>query len=279
MRRNLVFVRAGKNSLHREAIAGDPQRNWDCAVSWYTEPPNETIAEHYSAGGVNKFDAFVQVYAGNLSDRGYLHVLLLDDDVRFRPGDISRLFEICEREALQLCQPSLAWGTNANHLVTVRNPACIVRQVRFVEVMVPCFSRSTLEELLPTFSLTRSTWGIDWAWASLLDGQKRITVVDAIQVLHTKPVNLQEGPFYFYMRSLGVEPSVELQAMQRKFPLPGAVTTLDAGHKYFLPLPRELNRQLMWLIERFKPPLHLAARALARLHSRLKPQSSRSHAG
>ena len=38
MREFLVFFRAGAKSLHGEALAGDPNRNWDCCVSWYSKP-------------------------------------------------------------------------------------------------------------------------------------------------------------------------------------------------------------------------------------------------
>ena len=271
MRSNLVFVRAGSHSLHREAIAADPERNWDCCVSWYIQPPAESIAEHYSAAGSNKFDAFAAVYASTLRGLGYHRFLLVDDDVRFKPGDISRLFDICEQEDLQLCQPALAWGTHANHLVTLRNPACVVRQVRFIEVMAPCFSRRMLEELLPTFTLTRSTWGIDWAWASLLNGRHCIAVVDAVQVQHTKPVDSRDGAFYVYMRALGVDPAAEQQMIRQRFPSPGAPNTIEGPHRYRWALARALNRKLMWSLEKLKPSLHWLAQALAGQRSQRKP--------
>ena len=263
MRPHLVFVRAGSKSLHREAIAADPQRNWDCCVSWYIQPPEESIAEHYSATGSNKFDAFADLYASTLRGRGYRRFLLLDDDVRFRPGDISRLFDICEREDLQLCQPALAWGTHASHLVTLRNPACVVRQVCFIEVMAPCFSARMLDELLPTFTLTRSTWGIDWAWASLLDGRHCIAVVDAVAVQHTKPVDTVDGAFYNYMRTLGVDPVAELQMVRQRFPSRGAPNTIEGPHVYRWAPARALSRKLMWLLEKLKPSFHQLSQALA----------------
>lgn len=164
MRDYLVFVRAGARSLHRRAIEEDSRRNWDCCVSWYSDPPpEESVAERYDHRGANKYEAFAQTFHDAQARQSYRYVLLLDDDVKFRPGDISRFFDICDHEQLELSQPALAWGTHANFPVTLWNPACRVRQVGFVEVMAPCFSRTALEQLLPTFTLTRSTWGIDHA--------------------------------------------------------------------------------------------------------------------
>ncbi len=55
----LVFVRAGNGSLHPRLLAENPDRNWDCCVSWYVPPLPEHLAEHYSAGGFNKLDGFL----------------------------------------------------------------------------------------------------------------------------------------------------------------------------------------------------------------------------
>ena len=42
----LVFVRAGNKSTHQRLLAENPDRNWDCCVSWYVPPPSENLAEH-----------------------------------------------------------------------------------------------------------------------------------------------------------------------------------------------------------------------------------------
>ncbi len=67
--------------------------------------------------------------------------------------------------------------------------------------MAPVFSRAALENLLDTFLLTRSTWGIDWARSSKLRGERAIHVVDAIAMKHSKPVNVTEGAFYSRLRA------------------------------------------------------------------------------
>lgn len=251
-RDHLVFVRAGANSLHLQTLLDDPGRSWDCFISWYVTPSHTGGAEYQGSDGMNKLDAFVIASESSLRDHAYRYVLLLDDDIRFKPGDISRLFAICERERLHLCQPSLTWGTNINHPVTLWNPICTVREVGFVEVMAPCFSREALLALLPSFRLTVSTWGVDYAWAALLKDKLPLTVVDAVQVDHIKEVDLADGPFYRYMKGMGVDPEQECAEVVRKISgMPVRATTGD-DHRYRWPLPQVVNRRLMWLAETLK---------------------------
>jgi hypothetical protein len=257
MRDYLVFFRAGANSLHRRLLAEDPGRNWDCCVSWYCPPPAETGAEYYVSGGDNKLEAFAAFCRDNLADLPYRRYLVVDDDILFAPGDISRLFDLCQAHDTYLCQPALRWGTHASHDVTLWNPLCQVRQTSFIEVMTPCFSREAMRQLLPTFTLTRSTWGIDYAWASLLQGQGRIAIVDSVQVAHVKPVDLGGGAFYRMLESRGIDARAEYGAVKQAYPAFGPLRTLPGGHVLASPLlPAWLGRPLVRLMESLKKRLH-----------------------
>jgi hypothetical protein len=256
----LVFVRAGKSSLHEQMLKDDPGRNWDCCVNaWGLPFTPDPIAEYTEAGGINKFEAFVEIYKKTLSklERPYRYVMLIDDDLQFQPGDVSRFFELCDRRQLYLTQPAIAWGSNANHLVNICNPVCEVRNVSFIEVMAPCLSAQAVDDLKCTFMLTRCTWGIDYAWSSLLVGKQRISVVDAVQMHHTKPMDKSGGPFYQMLRRLDIDPEQELAAVHERYPPFGPMHTLSDGHCYRWPLPRGLNeRALAWMEDR-KIDVHL----------------------
>jgi hypothetical protein len=261
----LVFVRAGEGSLHRRLLQEDPQRNWDCCVSWYIEPPAEQLAEFYCGGGFNKFDGFLEFWRQRPADCGYRQLLLLDDDVYLRPGDISRFFGLCERYQTYLSQPALHWFTNTTLNALVRNPVCELRRVSYVEVMAPCFSQAALGELLGTFALTRSTWGTDLAWAGVIAGRRPIYVVDAIGMDHTRAGDGRPGLFYRRLAALGVDPHAELKAMQEKYPQVRTCRTLAHGHIYRPGIPRALAPGLMWLFERLKFIVRLRKRTLFRL--------------
>lgn len=252
----LVFFRAGAASLHPRLIAQEPNRNWDCCVSWYVAPRPESLAEYYEETGTNKFNAFAAFYKKTISNSQYQYVLVVDDDIDFAPGDISRLFTLCETYQLYLAQPSLRWGTHANHDVTLHNPACVIRRTRFVEVMAPCFSRRALERLQPTFELNSSTWGIDYAWSSLLAGEGKIAIVDAIQVDHTKAVSLDGGAFYLKLKTAGIDPVAEYGRIKESYSRFGSLSTERSGHRLVIPLPGFIGILVVRLFEGIKKRMH-----------------------
>lgn len=256
MRKFLVFFRAGTNSLHPRIIAEDPLRNWDCCVSWYSQPLSETCADRYITGGENKLEAFRDFFRSAANDSPYEYYLVVDDDIDFAPGDISRFFDLCEKYALFLAQPALRWGTNSNHDVTLWNPICRIRASRFIEVMAPCFSHQAVEQLFDTFSLSKSTWGIDYAWSSLLQDSNRISIVDAIRVAHTKPVNLLDGAFYRKMKALGASPEQEYGHIKSSFPSFGGNRSEKTGHRFALPLPNFVGDPLTKFFEKLKKNIH-----------------------
>jgi hypothetical protein len=261
----LVFIRAGEGSLHRRLLAEDPGRNWDCCVSWYvTTPQPEQGAEYYSGGGFNKFDGFLEFWGQRPAGLEYRHLLLLDDDVYLRPGDVSRFFLLCERYQTYLAQPALHWFTNTTLNALVRNPACLLRRVNYVEVMAPCFSQAALAELIGTFGLTRSTWGTDLAWAGQINGRHPIYVVDAIGMDHTRAGDGRPGLFYRRLTAMGVDPYQELRAVQARYPALRSCRTQPGGHVYRAALPAALAPSVMWLIERAKFIVRLRKRALFR---------------
>lgn len=252
-RKYLVFVRAGPSSLHPRLLAEDPARNWDCVVNyWHSSAPAEHAAEIYCTGGVNKFDGFLEFWRTDSRSRNYRYYLLLDDDVIFEPGDVSRLFELSERHSTALSQPALKWSTYYNLNVTLANSACEIRSVSFVEVMAACFSAATLEQMLPTFSLSLSTWGIDWAWACLLKGEGRLHVIDAVTIEHTKPVDVKSGALYRMLKARGVDFDGELLQARRQYGEFGSMRTLLGPHVYRKGLPRAVGFVLLRVIESLK---------------------------
>lgn len=227
----LVFFRAGGNSFHDVILAQDPRRNWDCCVNWYLEGQPEGSAELYLSGGDNKFEGLVKfLRRTGLADH-YEYVLALDDDLLFRPGDVSRYFDICRANALYLSQPALEWRSHFSHYVTLRNPVCRLRRVTFVEVMAPCFSRAALRELRKTFLYTKSTYGIDWAWSAEVGHFKSFHVVDEIPILHTRPIDRSQGAFYRKLREWGVNPDSDNASVFARYPdFARIMRTCRTGH-------------------------------------------------
>ena len=250
----LVFVRAGKDSWHQRLLRENPARNWDCCVNWYVEPKDETEADFYCTAPqtINKLQGFLEFRKQFGEHWPYRYVLLLDDDIYLRPGDLNHFFSICSYYQTYLSQPAQRWFTHTTLNSLVRNPTCILRRVSFVEGMAPCFSAAALEELIHTFDWTKSIWGTDWAWGSLLQDREAVHVVDAVALYHTRTGNGRKTLFYQRLLAMGVEPGEELRSIQRRFPgFPGP-RTFRTGHVYRPGIPEVAATGLMLLFERFK---------------------------
>ena len=251
-RRFLVFFRAGRNSLHPRLIAEDPQRNWDCCVSWYSDPQPDSAIEFSCVGGDNKLEGFLAFKEQVHGPLPYDYILLADDDVYFRPGDISRLFDVCDGYKTYLTQPSLKWRTHYNLNVTLANPACILRRVSFVEIMAPCLSAQALADLIDTFDSSRSTWGVDLTWAGRSQDKRPLHVVDTVRIEHTKIMDKSGGAFYRKMKAIGVDPEDELLTSQRNFPNFVGMRTERRGHVYRPGIPRVMRRPALAFFEKMK---------------------------
>jgi hypothetical protein len=79
-----------------------------------------------------------------------------------------------------------------------------------VESMMPLITGEAVRLLEDDLRLAVSGYGVDIAFHHVLGPQRRLAIVDAIVVSHTKPIDPQDGPFYRYLRSIGVEPREEL---------------------------------------------------------------------
>jgi hypothetical protein len=250
----LVFIRAGSDSWHSRLLAESPDRNWDCCVNWYIEPPTESGADYYCTAPetINKLQGFREFRRQFGSSWPYRYVLLLDDDLYLRSGDLNHFFRLCDYYQTYLSQPAQRWFTHTTLNSLVRNPACILRRVTFVEGMAPCFSAAALAELIHTFDWTKSIWGTDWAWGCLLQDRPAVHVVDAIALEHTRSGNGRRTLFYQRLLAMGVEPGEELRGIQRRFPLFPGPRTQQSGHIFDPRIPASTAGSVMRMFESLK---------------------------
>lgn len=189
--RNLVIPRVGRNSLHRQWLHGTARRNWDLHLC-----PFETLASAAHAGCSSsevipgpKWAGLRELLTTWNGWRDYDYIWLPDDDILTTADNLNRFFAIAAALKWDLCAPALNENSYYAHYSTMRNFNCTARRMGFVEIMVPCFSRAALEQLLPTLALSDTGWGwgLDSVWPKLL-GYERMGVIDATAVLHTRPV-------------------------------------------------------------------------------------------
>jgi len=219
-RRYLVYVAASENAGVSQAFLCSNPRTFDLAVRYYAQPgthdPLYETAEYVLTGGLSKLHSAARFLQGqNLLDR-YDGYLFLDGDIEFDCGDLDRLFAFTSAFHFDLAQAALIAGSHSSWYVTGASRAFVCRETSFVEIMAPYFSRAALKAVLPTFDQSISGYGLDFAWPAILEGN-RIGVVDQIGMRHIKRIDLLDGAFYRYLRSISVDPQAEQDMMLKRY--------------------------------------------------------------
>lgn len=205
--RNLVLVRAGDASQHPLWLGG--QRDFDVVVQYYGTQPGRFAdgADHYHHDQVNDLRTFSALRRLLLENPNYLSdydcFFFPDDDIATDASTISALFALHRELGLGISQPALSEDSYFSHPMMLAHPGIALRQVNFVEVMCPMFSKRALLRCLPTFDQSITSWGLDWVWQTLLPAAgERAAIIDCLPVRHTRPVGggdnylgLDESPF------------------------------------------------------------------------------------
>jgi hypothetical protein len=201
-RPNLVIIRAGHKSLHRQwpAFIDKEDRNWDLCVSWYENdlPVDIEDSEHFfHQPEGRKFSAVADLLTKYPKLMEYENFWLPDDDLEISWRDINRMFNIFRRMRLELAQPALTSSSHSfvNHLVTAQDPNYFLRFCDFVELMCPLFSRELIELCLPAFRGTVMAFCLDHIWGGLQGRVPgRTAIIDDVAVAHTRPMGANYDP-------------------------------------------------------------------------------------
>lgn len=189
-RKSLVIVRAGDQSLHPGWIEGS-HRDFDLLVSYYGTTPDlyKDQADHYEMRRGPKWSCIADLLAERpeLLDR-YQSFWFPDDDIFATTDTLNRMFALFHGFELALAQPALTPDSYHSWPFLLQRSEYVLRFSNFVEVMVPIFDRAALQACLPTFSESRSGWGLDWLWPRRCPRPEAIAIIDATPVRHTRPV-------------------------------------------------------------------------------------------
>lgn len=210
--RNLVVVRAGVSSLHRQWRNSDcVAREWDLVVSRYDGSPDNTpellLLHHYRGA---KLEGLLHLFNENPELLEiYDFFFLPDDDLLMAECDITRLFTLMNKYEVSLGQPSLTKDSFVSRHITVHNTFTSARFSNWVESMAPCFSKTALQNCLLSFGSNLTGWGVECLWSRLLETE-RIAVIDAVQARHTRPFG---GPNHAHVSTRGGSALCEMIAL------------------------------------------------------------------
>jgi hypothetical protein len=186
MAKNLIVVRSGANSLHREWLTGG-HPNFDLVLCAYQAFESDGLPMVLMPG--QKWTGLYQYLSSDQSWRNYDYIWMPDDDISTNSSTINRFFQLCHENKIELAAPALSEQSFFSHSITMVNKAFRARRTSFVELMVPCFSVDFLARALETLRLSKSGtgFGLESLWAHLLNYQG-IFIFDEVPVWHTRPV-------------------------------------------------------------------------------------------
>jgi hypothetical protein len=139
----------------------------------------------------------------------YEGILFLDDDLELL-FDPDSFFSVCHEYGLDLAQPSLAHDSASGFAITKQHPSLKMRTTNWVEIMAPYMKRAFLDDMLHSFDLSISGFGLDIYWGHHLGALRTAAILDEFAMRHVKSNDLINGAFYEYLRSAGIDPHDEL---------------------------------------------------------------------
>jgi hypothetical protein len=212
MKKNLIIAPAGDNSLFIDWL-GENQSFDVCTI--YFGDSDEIFNEYKKNSKFcikNKGQKWHLIYSfikeniNNISQ--YDFFWFPDDDLKTNVNDINTIFEISKKYDLELCQPSMTGHVSYQIERKVENS--LLRFTSFVEIICPMMSKNTCFNLLETFIINESGWGLDYLWPKLLGySQDKIAIIDKVEVEHTRPVGSN------YSNRFKKEPMQELNELFR----------------------------------------------------------------
>jgi len=210
----LLVARAGDRSLHPGWLDGP--RDWDLHISYFggREQPftlGDGVSLSRETGPkwlglkdcLDKHPEFLERYS---------HIGFPDDDLACGAATWNIAFKVLDEIGAALGQPALDPRSFFSYDITLRRRGLKWRETDFVELMCPIFRVEFLREILPTWSLNKSSWGLDMAWREIArrEGHK-LAIVDAASVLHTRAIG--KGTQYSAQNMQGATPEEEYRAL------------------------------------------------------------------
>ena len=222
MKKNLLITTIGRFDCLPTWIEED--RNFDIALIYYPEGIDTKTKEKlykyadfvfFEVGF--KYSTLKKIISKTPALLKYDYYWMPDDDIKIKKGSTNELFNLAQEYSFELCQPSTL-KKNTSWILLRHKSGYKIRYSNFVEVMCPLFSNKALVNCLHTFSYSKSGWGLDFLWASIIS--ENIGIIDSIVIEHTKEMNLKGGTLYKkLLEETGKTPKEELDELVIKYNL------------------------------------------------------------
>lgn len=192
MNRYLLVLRAGDRSLHPGWLEG--KRDWDLHISYFgaKDDPFGALPDCVTLSREKgpKWLGLKECLAAHpeFLER-YSHIGFPDDDLACGAAAWNTAFAVLDETGAALGQPALDPRSFFSYDITLQRRRLKYREVDFIELMAPIFAHDFLREILPTWDLNRSSWGLDMVWRAVAKREgRKLVIVDACAVLHTRAI-------------------------------------------------------------------------------------------
>ena len=213
---NLLLIRSGrKKPLCLDKWCENDQIT--ILISAYEEieydPP---INSWIIYGGLSKFHAAKKIFAMFPELDSHEFFGFFDPDVEINQDAINSLFAMGKRLKKDIYQASLTknsytqWQFLKSH---PKSPDWV--ETSFVEVMAPIFSKRALDKCLPSFDASISSWGLEYLWYKECKFMS-MGFFNKISMIHATKMDSTDGPFYKYLKGIGINPQDEHDFLREK---------------------------------------------------------------
>lgn len=204
--RNLVFTSAGDKTQFDNLWCGENQE-YDVMIVYYGDNEDNYQKYYEKVNYIlkrkgSKFQNFHYIYQNYKEILAkYDRFFILDDDIVFNVDDINQMFALSRKYNFEICGPTFKKVPECkiSHTITITENKNQFRYTNFIEVNVPLFNRTALDNLMKYYDPILIGWGIDYLyiWANGIEKQKSYALVDSVSCVN--PIdNLKGGKRELY---------------------------------------------------------------------------------
>jgi len=216
-RKYIIIIRSGSN---KPLCLNDYVESSDVTLvlSFY-ERAGFDVDKNWWAfeGGLSKFHAAKKIFEEFPVLLEHEQFAFFDPDVSISFADVLQCFDRGYLNGLGVYQPSVDKDSFTNwEFLKSRELGLKWIETSFVEVMAPFFSKQSLDIVWPYFDESISTWGLEYNWYANCWRQP-MGVINDVRMKHETPVDTVDGPFYRYLKSIGIDPLFELNRLKSQY--------------------------------------------------------------
>ena len=220
MTKNLLFTSAGNNCII-DKFWIEQHRNYDIFVCYYGNNTDKKLmkyADYYAERKGSKFQNFYFFWQQQLNQSSnklkekesnkdeeisieninpnkkkfnildYDYYFIVDDDIIISTTNINNLFLVISTFNLDIIQPSFPIGkiSRITHAITTSHPGIFMRYTNFIEINVPVFRKSALEQCMKIYDTSLIGFGVDYLflWFLGYTREEKYAIIDHIKCIN-----------------------------------------------------------------------------------------------